>query len=80
MTLFTADDTAPAGQPVTRLAVTLSGLFRTSRSDGKQRTHMLSRDLHVRVGTADGNVIYLSRKGGEASPDEAQAVADAAGD
>ncbi|OOV11809.1 hypothetical protein [Deinococcus sp. LM3] len=79
MTLFTSDDPFPAPQPVTQLAVTLAGLFRASRSDGKQRTHVLSRGLQVRIGTADGDVIYLSRKGGEASPDEARAVADAAG-
>ncbi|MCD0159992.1 hypothetical protein IHN63_01595 [Deinococcus sp. 6YEL10] len=78
-TLFAADDPIPASQPVTQLAVTLSGLFRASRSDGKQRTHVLSRGLQVRVGTADGDVIYLSRKGGEASPDETRAIADAAG-
>lgn len=79
MTLFAADDPTPAPQPVTQLAVTLAGLFRASRSDGKQRSHVLSKGLQVRVGTADGDVIYLSRKGGEASPDEARAVADAAG-
>lgn len=79
MTLFAADDPAPAPQPVTQLAVTLAGLFRASRSDGKQRSHVLSKGLQVRVGTADGDVIYLSRKNGEASPDEARAVADAAG-
>lgn len=78
-TLFASDDPAPASQPITRLAVTLAGLFRASRSDGKQRSHVLSRGLQVRVGTADGDVIYLSRKNGEASPDEARAVAAAAG-
>lgn len=79
MTLFSADDSTPPPPPVTQLAVTLAGLFRASRSDGKQRTHVLSKGLQVRVGTADGDVIYLSRKGGEAGPDEARAVADAAG-
>jgi hypothetical protein len=79
VTLFAADDPAPASQPVTQLAVTLAGLFRASRSDGKQRSHVLSKGLQVRVGTADGDVIYLSRKNGEASPEEARAVADAAG-
>lgn len=62
-----------------QLAATLAGLFRASRSDGRQRSRVLSKGLQVRVGTADGDVIYLSRAGGQASQDEATIVAQAAG-
>lgn len=62
-----------------QLAATLAGLFRTSRTDGRQRSRVLSKGLEVRVGTADGDVIYLSRKDGQASQDEAAIVAQAAG-
>lgn len=62
-----------------QLAATLAGLFRASRSDGRQRSRVLSKGLEVRVGTADGDVIYLSRKDGQASQDEAAVVAQAAG-
>ena len=62
-----------------QLAATLAGLFRASRSDGRQRSRVLSKGLEVRVGTADGDVIYLSRKDGQASQDEAAIVAQAAG-
>lgn len=62
-----------------QLTATLAGLFRASRTDGRQRAHVLSKGLEVRVGTADGDVIYLSRKDGQASQDEAAIVAQAAG-
>jgi hypothetical protein len=62
-----------------QLAATLAGLFRASRTDGRQRSRVLSKGLEVRVGTADGDVIYLSRKDGQASQDEAAIVAQAAG-
>lgn len=74
--LFPDEPTPPgAGQ----LAAVLSGLFRASRQSGEPQVHVLSHGLQLTVGTAKGDVIGLSRKAGEPSPEEAHVTAAHAG-
>lgn len=62
-----------------QLVQVLAWLFAASRTDGKQRTHVCSNGLQLRVGTAEGEFIALSRKAGESNMLEAQTVAAKAG-
>lgn len=80
MTLPWEDDPGDAPEPhVGQLAAVLASLFGKSRADGQPHVHILGHGLQLTVGTAKGDVIGLSRKGGEPSPEEAHTTAAQAG-
>lgn len=79
MTLFTSDPEPGAPPGAGQLAATLASLFQASRTDGRPRSQTLSSGLTVTVGTRDGDVIALSRRGGVSDMHEAQIVAREAG-
>lgn len=80
MTLFEAEpETIPGPPGVSALTETLAGLLAASRADGQQHGTILERGLRLRVGTAEGEFIALSRAQGRPGEDEGDLVARAAG-
>ncbi|KQR37765.1 hypothetical protein [Deinococcus sp. Leaf326] len=76
MTLFEASPSAPAPETLTE---TLMRLLSQSREDGSQPAHTLEDGLRLRVGTAEGEFIALSRPGGRPTDEDGQHVAQATG-
>lgn len=80
MTLFAPEpEPSPAAPGAGQLAQTIAGLLAASRADGRQHAAALSHGLRLTVGTAEGEMIALSRKDGRPGEHEADIVAREAG-
>lgn len=80
MTLFEPEPEAVPGLPgVGALTEILMRLLGQSREDGSQTSHTLGNGLRLRVGTAEGEFIALSRPQGRPSEAEGDTVAQATG-
>lgn len=80
MTLFDAEPEVIPGLPgVSVLAEMLAGFLAASRADGQQHGTPLGEGLRLRVGTAEGEFVALSRLQGRPSETEIDIVGQATG-